>query len=219
MKVGRKYQDERSIRLGWAELRAACEQNRDGPDGPGEEAMKLPDDCPHALMPRQPMRSEPLGPIPCCRADGRALMLAGEEPLCRTLGSEAEVYRFIWRSSFDGDAMVCIGRHGGAITIRWRYDWYRAPAPDDAPPEAALSLADWARLQDELIATGFWALDPVDEQRGLDGAQWLIEGRRGNVYRRVSRWSPQGELQSLGRLFFAGRAAAGARQPVLRARG
>ena len=41
-------------------------------------------------------------------------------------------------------------------------------------------------MQDALIATGFWAPDPVDEQRGLDGANWLIEGRRGSVYR-VSR--------------------------------
>lgn len=77
------------------------------------------------------------------------------------------------------------------------------PAPDDAPTEAALPFADWARLQDSLIATGFWALDPVDEQPVLDGAEWLIEGRRGNIYRGVSRWRPQGELQGLDRLFFA----------------
>jgi hypothetical protein len=202
VKTGQKFKDKRSILLGWGDQRVAREQNRGGPDGPGEEAMKLPDDCPHALMPRQPMRSEPLGPIPCCRADGRALMLAGEEPLCRTLGSEAEVYRFIWRSSFDGDAVVRIGRQGDAITLRWRYDWFRVPAPDDAPAEAALSFADWARLQDALIATDFWALDPVDEAQGLDGAQWFIEGRRGKVYRGVSRWSPRGAVHALGRLLF-----------------
>jgi hypothetical protein len=31
---------------------------------------------------------------------------------------EAEVYRFTWNSSFDGDAVVRIGRHGDEITLR-----------------------------------------------------------------------------------------------------
>lgn len=115
-------------------------------------------------------------------------MLAGEEPLCLTIGVESEVYRFIWRSSFDGNAVVRIARQDRAITLRWRYDWFRTPTPDDAPAEAALSPGDWARFRDALIAANFWALDPIDEAQGLDGAQWFIEGRRGKVYRGVSRW-------------------------------
>jgi hypothetical protein len=39
--------------------------------------------------------------------------------------------------------------------------------------------------------------------RGLDGADWLIEGRRGDAYRAVKCWSPEGEFHALGRLFFA----------------
>lgn len=214
--IGRKYQDERSIRLGWAELRAARQQNRGGPDGPGEEGMKLPDDCPHALAPRQRVLSEPLGPIPRCRANGRALMLAGEEPLCRTLGSEAEVYRFIWRSSFDGGAVVRIGRQGDAITLRWRYDWFRVLALDDAPTEAALSLSDWARLQDALIAASFWALDPVDEQRGLDGRSMADRGSpRKYLPARIAVEPPGRVSGPRPGVLRAGRPAAGARQPVL----
>jgi len=202
VKTGQKYEDERSLRLGWAHLKVAREENRGELERRGEQGMKLPDNCPHALTPWQQMLSEPPGTIRCCRANDRALMLAEEEPLCRTMGSEAEVYRFIWHSSFDGDAVVRIGRQGDAITLRWRFDWCRVPTPDDAPTEAALSLPDWARLQDELITTGFWALDSVDEQRGLDGAQWFIEGRRGKVCRGVSRWSPRDEVHALGRLLF-----------------
>jgi hypothetical protein len=66
------------------------------------------------------------------------------KPLCLTLASEAEVHRFVWRSSFDGNTVVRIGRRGHAITLRWRYDWFRTPTPDDAPAEAALSPGDWA---------------------------------------------------------------------------
>jgi hypothetical protein len=38
--------------------------------------------------------------------------------------------------------------------------------------------------------------------RGLDGSDWLIEGRRKGIYRAVSRWSPRGVLHDLGELFF-----------------
>jgi hypothetical protein len=137
----------------------------------------------------------------CCRS--QRWLLGDEEPLCCTMASEAEVYRFVWRSSFDGSAAVRIGRQGTAIILRWRYEWFHTPRPDDAPAEAALSPDDWARFLDALIAANFWALDPADEPlQGLDGAEWFIEGRRGNVYRCVSRWSPSGEVHALGRLFF-----------------
>jgi hypothetical protein len=64
-------------------------------------------------------------------------------------------------------------------------------------------------LQDTLIAASFWVLESDgidgrsdgDEQRtiaaiigsrGLDGSDWLFEGRRKNIYRAASRWSPRG---------------------------
>jgi hypothetical protein len=68
-----------------------------------------------------------------------------------------------------------------------------------------LTLADWGRLQEALIAASFWALDPDEGPlaRGLDGAFWTIEGRRKDIFRAVSRWSPCDELvHDLGRLFF-----------------
>ena len=86
MKTGQKYKDERSLRLGWAHLKVAREENRGELERRGEQGMKLPDNCPHALTPWQQMLSEPPGTIRCCRANDRALMLAEEEPLCRTMG-------------------------------------------------------------------------------------------------------------------------------------
>ena len=83
--------------------------------------------------------------------------------------TEAEVYRFSWSSSFDGGAVVRIARQGGEITLRWAYRRFRPRGADDAPPVVALAPADWARLQDALIAANFWALDP-------DGVEWPIDG-------------------------------------------
>jgi hypothetical protein len=114
--------------------------------------------------------------------------------------TEAEVYRFTWRSSFDGDAVVRIGRQGGEITPRCLYR--SSLFGDAARRRVPLTVSDWGRLQDALIAAPFWALDPEDLRLGLDGSGWLIEGRRKDIYRAVSRWSPRGALRGLGELFF-----------------
>ena len=38
------------------------------------------------------------------------LLRDGEEPLCASMRAESEVYRFAWHGSFDGAAVVRIGR-------------------------------------------------------------------------------------------------------------
>jgi hypothetical protein len=159
--------------------------------------MRLPANCPfRGVPPDIHLWREDLSG--CCRR----WLLLNEEPLCGTISSEVEVYRFFWRSGFDRDAVVRIGRQDRAVTLRWGWSRFRRPSPDDAPAEVALSPADWARFFDGLIAAKFWALDPVEEAWGLDGADWLIEGRRGNVYRGIKRWSPEGAVYDLGRQFF-----------------
>ena len=66
-----------------------------------------------------------------------------------------------------------------------------------------LSAADWGRLHRTLDAAKFWSLDASGNRSGLDGANWLIEGRRKDIYHAVHRWSPCGEIHDLARLFFA----------------
>jgi hypothetical protein len=111
------------------------------------------------------------------------------------------VYRFTWHSSFDGDAVVRIGRQGGEITLRLDRSLVHAEAVTSAL-FVALTLAGRARMQDALIAMSFWSLDAEERRLGLDGSDWLIEARRKDNYRAVSRWSPRGALRELGKLFF-----------------
>jgi hypothetical protein len=139
----------------------------------------------------------------CCREQGDLGDSEDEEPLCLTIGSEDEVYRFFWNSSFNGSAVVRIGWRGTAATLRWWYRWYWEPAPDDSPAERVLSAGDRTQLLSALAAANFWTFEKCDSaETCLDGADWLIEGRRGNIYRGLSRWSPDGELYDLGKLFF-----------------
>ena len=119
----------------------------------------------------------PATPLPGRRRNDRMLSRSGPIPAAsaRTKSrsaapcAEAEVCRFTWSSSFDGGAVVRIARQGGEITLRWAYRRFRPRGADDAPPVVALAPADWARLQDALIAANFWALDP-------DGVEWPIDG-------------------------------------------
>ena len=133
----------------------------------------------------------------------RAARMWAEEPLCRSMAAESEVYRFTWDSSFDGGAVVRIGREVDEIKLRWLYRWFSTPSPHDTPSCVRLTLAHWQRLQEALIAASFWTLDAANDLllRGLDGAFWTIEGRRKDVYRSVRRWSPREAIHDLG-LFF-----------------
>jgi len=47
---------------------------------------------------------------------------------------------------------------------------------------------------------GFWSLpNPVIDQTGADGSQWIIEGVKKGNYHVVDRWSPeQGAIRELG---------------------
>jgi hypothetical protein len=65
-----------------------------------------------------------------------------------------------------------------------------------------LRTADWARLEDAIVAANFWMLDESDGHRGCDGADWMVAGRRRHDYHLVRRWSPGGALYDLGRLPF-----------------
>jgi hypothetical protein len=133
----------------------------------------------------------------CCRP----ALLGTEEPLCRSRATEDEAYRFFWSSSFDGRAMVCVGCKGDAVALRW--NWGLVITDQKTCGTMALPATDWSTLCRALDAAKFWSLDASENRYGLDGANWLIEGRRKDIYHAVRRWSPYGEIHDLGRLFFA----------------
>jgi hypothetical protein len=162
--------------------------------------MKLPNDCPFAEMSIEQLRKSGMDRADCCGAS-RRLIETDEPPLCLARQTEREAYRFIWQSSFDGEALVHIASTGDSIRLRSCYFGYlslRAP-----PLPLVLALDDWDKLQCALTTSGFWTLDTRNDRVGLDGAWWLIEGRRGDVYHAINRWSPGGAVRDLGRLFFA----------------
>lgn len=61
-------------------------------------------------------------------------------------------------------------------------------------------LQELARL---LERAAFWQMPANSDERGLDGAVWVVEARVDNSYHFVKRWSPpSGPFHDLGAFFF-----------------
>jgi hypothetical protein len=135
--------------------------------------------------------------LACCRVDIESGRLSKEEPLCRTINSEPEVYRFTWNRLFEWN-VVRIARTEAGPVLRYYRRYRKEPDP------ITLSMDDWSRLQAQVEAMHFWLLDPHNDRMGFDGSHWLIEGRRGYGYHTVHRWSPDpdDDLCALGQIFF-----------------
>jgi hypothetical protein len=165
--------------------------------------MKLPDDCHFEKLPLHQFPEAEIHRPNCCRAGAGFYLSEDEPPLCRFRETEPEAYRFFWKSSFNGDAIVHIARKGDSVRLRASRSSYSRLRLRVPLASVALSLNDWEKLQRTLTISDFWSLDATDENFGLDGARWLIEGRRGGIYHSVERWSPRGTLRDLGCVFFA----------------
>ena len=121
--------------------------------------MKLPDNCPVAKMsPRQLLETE-IRQLDCCRAGEAGYLIGTDEPLCRPRKTNHEVYRFIWRSSFDGDAVVDITRKDQAIALRWKRTFTAAA------PSVTLSLNDYSLA--ELVQGVYVAVEPLASRKNL----------------------------------------------------
>ena len=164
-------------------------------------AFKLPSNCRFAVRSDLPSfdNLEEMDRIRCCRELG---LLAVDESLCKLRQTADEGYRFIWDSSFNGRGVVQISRTGDAVTLLWKYRWLRSPQASNSPVAVKLSLREWEKVTSKLEALSFWSLEPTIDNMGLDGADWLIDGHRGELCHAVRRWSPNGVIYDLGRLLF-----------------
>jgi hypothetical protein len=160
--------------------------------------------------------------LPCSCADSQDLLAWGglrsettccrsvvdrpseDRPLCADFRREREVYRFVWDEAFGARAVVRIAKEQSRVTLRasHRSGLFSHTSTGNEPK--LLTAIDWQELRAALAFSGFWMLPrhPWPERRGLDGATWTIEGRRGDSYNCVSCRSPMpGPFHDAGTLF------------------
>jgi hypothetical protein len=133
-------------------------------------------------------------------------LIALEEPSLSEMAkiSTAESYRFIWLRSFHHPIVVRLEpKQDGTSLLTVKIGSGAGGYPPGKLSESytrMLTVQQTQRFLALLTQTDFWRLpNPVDDNPGEDGSQWLIEGVKGGKYHVVDRWSPKkGPVRELG---------------------
>lgn len=115
----------------------------------------------------------------------------GEPPLPE---GSAETYRFLWLRSFHHPIavrVVCIEKACELTGLRTDGHGGYEPGSVVERKTRRLSEAEVAGFREMLARVQFWGSQPTDDRIGLDGAQWVLEGRRGPAYHLWDVWSPE----------------------------
>ncbi len=135
------------------------------------------------------------------------LSALGEPSLFSLAGdSTAEAYRFTWLRSFhhpiavrltpkpDGTGVLTVKIASGAGGFR--------PGLLSQNTSLPLTQEQTQRFRLRLQQLKFWSLpNPVNDGKGTDGSEWIIEGVRKGRYHVVDRWTPtSGPVRELGEM-------------------
>ena len=114
-----------------------------------------------------------------------------KEPSLSVAGPES--YRFVWTRHLRNPVAVRLTRAGETAIAVVAIEGDAQDPTARRRHEFTVPNGVWIELRKHLDAADFWNLagDPGDDERGLDGADWALEGRRGGVYHSVIRWEPQ----------------------------
>jgi hypothetical protein len=152
--------------------------------------------CAHPPPPRGPIPTSAAGVGPAAGSCGDATepflaeLCGMGEPSLSVTGPET--YRFVWTRHQHNPAAVRVTRAGSEIAVVSVQADARDPSAKRRH-EFTVGQEVWKTLLAHLDAADFWNLpgDPDESERGLDGAEWVIEARRANIYHSVIRWEPK----------------------------
>ncbi|MFZ5791051.1 MAG: hypothetical protein ACOY3L_10155 [Pseudomonadota bacterium] len=135
-----------------------------------------------------------------------SLLRMGEPSLACGDWQGAEAYRILWLNALWHPVAIRVGRRGSEIElVATQLSGIASADPGVilAQVRKTLPVSQWYRLTDAVRHSEFWSLPTSGNMYGLHGEQWVVEGRRGDAYHIVDRWSPgAGAYRDLGVLFF-----------------
>jgi hypothetical protein len=125
------------------------------------------------------------------------------EPTIATgLSDDRDVFRFLWLRSFHRSVAVRIEKTGTSITLVAKelsgaggYE----PGAIARTDTREFAASEWNELRRLVDRADFWKMPTSTRDLGLDGAEWVLEGRASGVYHVVERWRPErGEYREIG---------------------
>jgi hypothetical protein len=124
------------------------------------------------------------------------LRAAHEPSLSCGESSADESYRFIWLRGHHETIIVRMeGSDKGHYVIATEFSRPVPYVPTISKAREVLKSVtreEWDSAVSALSASGFWTMGRSPDEPGFDGAEWVVEGRRGGAYHVVHRWSPIG---------------------------
>jgi hypothetical protein len=110
---------------------------------------------------------------------------------------QTQSYRFLWLRSFHNPVAIRIDANAdGTSRLTVKVTRGGKLIQDYA---VTLTREDTDRFLRQIEVQNFWKLKSIENDRGVDGAQWIIEGVRNGTYHIVDRWSPKdGGVRALG---------------------
>jgi hypothetical protein len=118
---------------------------------------------------------------------------------------EAESYRFLWLPTFHHPIVVRVGLQadGSWILVTKVASGAGGYSPGTLTTNASrqLTVEEVQRFRSKVENGGFWnAPNPINDQTGTDGSQWIVEGVKAGHYHVIDRWTPKnGPACDLGR--------------------
>jgi len=116
-----------------------------------------------------------------------------DEPSLSCGDGEGDAFRFLWLRTWGRPIAVRLHRSsGGASLFAVELDGAGGYEPGKVSRriERKLTEAEWKGVEDAARRLAFAELPAQTNETGLDGAQWILEGR-GSRYHVVDRWSPK----------------------------
>lgn len=110
----------------------------------------------------------------------------------------AEAVRFVWVRSFHKDVAIIVALdadRSGTLVLKVEGD---DPGRLQTDTSIRLTSDQIDLLRRTIDSNRFWEY-PVSKRMGFDGAQWIIEVKRGGQYYFVDEWTPDaGPVRALG---------------------
>ncbi len=127
----------------------------------------------------------------------------GEKPLWPPSSELETTYRLTYIPAFAGPTVITLSVFSdgeGTITIKTIDGDREVTKVDESLTAPREQLARFLALLEQ---AHFWTTPTELPRRGLDGAEWIMEGVKDGKYRTVVRWCPDIERQSAEEIPFA----------------
>lgn len=123
------------------------------------------------------------------------MLTAMKEPILPMESNNVEIYRFTWLRTFHHPIMVRVYIQQNKTFLALKVlDGFGGFDPGDIVTDKIIRISkkNWEMLESKIKDLKFWNQPSEIESVGLDGADWILEGKVKGTYHFMTRWAPQG---------------------------